>query len=144
MYKRYSAGEKGASHLPIHTFLMMETQHTPSVVSASRPLNYYQWGSNCEAWSFVNNKELDVKLEKMPPATEEVLHYHNTSQQFFYLFHGRAVFEIDDVILLLRAGQGIHIEAGRRHRIMNKEEETVLQFLVCSQPSTEGDRNNIA
>lgn len=121
----------------------METKNTTSVVSASHPLSYYNWGNNCEALSFVDNKDLSVKLERMPPGTEEVLHFHNQSQQFFYILKGRAVFEVDEVILIVHEGEGLHIEAGSKHRIMNKEEETVLEFLVCSQPSAANDRENL-
>ncbi len=116
---------------------------TPSVVSASNPLNHYIWGSNCVAWTFVDSKDLTVKLERMPPGTEEVLHYHNQSQQFFYILKGKAVFEVNDVILIVHAGEGIHIEAGSEHRIMNKEEVQTLEFIVCSQPSTQNDRSNL-
>jgi mannose-6-phosphate isomerase-like protein (cupin superfamily) len=120
----------------------METKRAPSVVSISRSLGYYQWGKSCEAWNFVDNKELSVKLEKMPGGTEEVLHYHNQSQQFFYILEGKAVFEVDEVILIVHKGEGLHIEAGRKHQIMNKEEES-LMFLVCSQPTTSADRHNL-
>lgn len=116
---------------------------SPSVVSTSRPLEYYKWGSNCEAWHFVDNKDLSVKFEKMPAGTEEVLHYHNHSQQFFYILKGRAVFEVDEVILIVHEGEGLHMEAGRQHRIMNKEEEQTLEFLICSQPSTTNDRHSL-
>lgn len=114
----------------------------PLVVSVSRPLDHYKWGNNCEAWKLVDDKGLSVKLEKMPPAAEEILHYHSLSQQFFYILRGRAVFEIDEVILIVHEGEGVSIDAGRRHRIMNKE-DVMLEFLVCSQPSTEGDRQNM-
>ncbi|HSU51642.1 MAG TPA: cupin domain-containing protein [Segetibacter sp.] len=121
----------------------MENPIPPLVVSVSRPLDYYKWGNQCEAWKLADNKDLSIKLEKMPPGTEEVLHYHNFSQQFFYVLKGRAVFEIDGVILIVHEKEGLHIEAGRRHRIMNKEEDTALEFLVCSQPSVGADRQNL-
>ena len=121
----------------------MENPIPPLVVSVSRPLDYYKWGNQCEAWKLADNKDLSIKLEKMPPGTEEVLHYHNFSQQFFYVLKGRAVFEIDGVILIVHEKEGVHIEAGRRHRIMNKEEDTALEFLVCSQPSVGADRQNL-
>lgn len=120
----------------------MQTNNVPSVVSAFRPLSHYEWGNNCEAWNLLDNKELSVKLEKMPGGTEEVLHFHNQSQQFFYILKGKAVFEVDEAILIVHEGEGLHIEAGRKHRIMNKDED-VLEFLVCSQPSTQFDRQNI-
>lgn len=114
----------------------------PLVVSKFHPLQHYNWGNNCEAWNFVDNKDVSIKLERMPPATEEVLHYHNQSQQFFYILKGKAVFEVDDVILIVHEGEGLSIEPRRKHRIMNKEEE-MLEFIVCSQPSTHNDRHNL-
>ena len=114
----------------------------PSVVSKFHPLHEYIWGNNCKAWNLTDNEGLSVKLENMPPQTEEVLHYHNHSQQFFYILKGKAVFEVDDVILFVHEGEGINIEPQQKHRIMNKE-ETMLEFIVCSQPSTQNDRYNI-
>src|SRR3954447_19516543 len=115
----------------------MNTDITPSVVSITRPLGYYTWGKDCEAWNLVSNRDFDVKVERMPAGSEEILHFHSRSQQFFYILKGRAVFEIDEVILLLHPGDGLHIEAGRAHRIMNKENEGILEFLVFSQPPTD-------
>lgn len=115
---------------------------TPLVVSRYYPLKQYKWGNNCEAWNFVDHKDLSVKLESMPPGTEEVLHYHKLSQQFFYITKGKAVFEADEVILIVYEGEGIHIEAGCKHRIMNKEEVT-LEFIVCSRPSAHNDRHDL-
>ncbi len=120
----------------------MSKTSTPSVVSVSMPLQHYKWGNGCEAWNFGDNKDLSVKLEKMPAKTEEVLHYHSQSQQFFYILEGKAVFEVDGVILIVHRGEGLHIEARRRHQIMNKEDHP-LMFLVCSHPSTAGDRHNL-
>ena len=116
--------------------------NAPSVVSKSHPLQQYSWGNNCKAWNLTDSEALSVKLENMPPQTEEVLHYHNHSQQFFYLLKGKAVFEVDDVILIVHEAEGITIEPRRKHRIMNKE-ETILEFIVISQPSTKNDRHNI-
>jgi mannose-6-phosphate isomerase-like protein (cupin superfamily) len=120
----------------------MDSNNTPSVVSSSRSLGHHNWGNHCEAWKLVDNKELSIKLEKMPPATEEELHFHNQSSQFFYILKGKAVFEIDEVVLIVHEGEGLEIVAGRQHRIMNKEEKN-LEFLVCSQPSTQNDRQNL-
>ncbi|MEJ7681232.1 MAG: cupin domain-containing protein [Segetibacter sp.] len=78
------------------------------------PLKQYKWGNNCEAWNFVDNKDLSIKLESMPRGTEEVLHYHKLSQQFFYITKGKAVFEVDEVILIVHEGEGMHIEAGQK------------------------------
>ena len=114
----------------------------PLVVSQFHPLKQYQWGNKCKAWNFVDNKSLSVKYERMPAGTKEDLHYHKVSQQFFYITKGRAVFEVDEVILIVHEGEGLHIEAGRKHIIMNKEEFD-LEFIVCSQPSADSDRYNL-
>lgn len=116
---------------------------TPLVVSKFHPLQQYKWGKNCEVWNFVDNKNLSIKLENMPAGTQEVLHYHKVAQQFFFITKGKAFFEVDEVILIVHEGEGLHIEAGRKHRIMNKEEEGTLEFIVCSQPSAENDGYNL-
>lgn len=114
----------------------------PLVVSKFHPLQQYKWGNNCEAWNFVDNKDISIKLESMPSGAEEILHYHNHAQQFCYIIKGKAVFEVDDVILIVHEGEGLLIEAGKKHRIMNKEHKT-LEFIVFSQPSTKNDRYNL-
>src|SRR5687767_6615647 len=116
----------------------MNNASAHQVFSKDRALHYYKWGNNCEAWSFVDTNQLSVKLENMPTGAEEELHYHREAQQFFQIIKGAAVFEVDDVITIVREGEGIHIQAGQKHRVTNKEEET-LEFLVCSQPSTKSD-----
>ena len=116
--------------------------NTPLVVSKFHPLQSYKWGKDCEAWNFVENKEISIKLEKMPPGAEEVLHYHKQAQQFFYILEGKAVFEVDEVILIVHQGEGLRIEPGQKHRIMNKEEHP-LEFLVHSQPSAKDDRYDL-
>jgi mannose-6-phosphate isomerase-like protein (cupin superfamily) len=115
---------------------------TPSVVSKYHPLQYYKWGNNCEAWNFLEDKEASIKVEKMPPGAEEVLHYHKKVRQFFYILEGQAVFEVDAVILIVRKGDGLCIEENSQHRIMNKEEKP-LEFIIYSQPSTKDDRYDI-
>ena len=78
----------------------------------------------------------------MPMGSEEELHYHKEAQQFFFITKGKAFFEVDDVILIVHEGEGLHVEQGRRHRIMNKGEAD-LEFIVYSQPSTDNDRYNL-
>ena len=121
----------------------MPTTSVPRVVSEKMPIEHYSWGNNCEAWTLVDNEQLSVKKERMPAGTEEVLHYHKQSNQFFYILIGRAVFEVDEVVLIVHAGEGLLIEAGKEHRIMNKEEDEDLEFLVTSQPDTKNDRYNL-
>src|SRR5438309_277658 len=110
----------------------MEPKNIPLVVSGARPLSRYILGNNCAASTLVDEKDLSIKLEKMPGGTEETLHFHHLAQQFFYILQGNAVFEIEEVILIVHAGEGLHIKGGQQHRIMNKEEQ-LLEFLICSQ-----------
>jgi mannose-6-phosphate isomerase-like protein (cupin superfamily) len=110
-------------------------------VSKYHPLKHYKWGSNCDGWNLVDNDALSVKQELMPAGTEEVKHYHQTAQQFFYVLKGTAIFEIENSIIGVKEGEGLHVEAGKKHRISNKGSED-LEFLLCSQPSTRNDRIN--
>ena len=115
---------------------------SPLVTSKTRSIHHKEWVSGCDAWTLLNTEGLTIKQETMPAGTEEQLHYHQNAQQFFYILKGEAVFEVDDVIIMVHEGEGIHIEAGKHHRIMNKD-SVDLEFLVCSQPSAENDRFNL-
>lgn len=100
---------------------------------------HYQWGANCDGWRLVNRPELSVIQEQMPPGTSEVRHYHEHARQFFYVLSGSAVMELDGVRERVGAGQGIEIPPGQPHQIFN-ESNSVVEFLVISQPTTAGDR----
>ena len=99
----------------------------------------YIWGETCSGWHFVKNNELSVIRESMPPRTKEKIHLHKYAQQFFYILNGTATFEIEGEVVSIRQGQGIHINKGKRHRILNKGHDS-LKFLVISQPKSHGDR----
>lgn len=115
---------------------------SPAVVSKSHPLKHAKWGSNCDAWSLLSSIGLSIKHERMPEGAEEVLHYHELAQQFFFILKGKAIFEVDQVLLIVHEGEGLQIEAGKKHRIMNRD-KGFLEFLVCSQPSTQNDRYDL-
>jgi mannose-6-phosphate isomerase-like protein (cupin superfamily) len=109
------------------------------VVSALQPLKHYVWGEGCDGWNLVDTPELSVKQERMPPHTAEAGHYHRVARQFFFILEGTAVFETAGGRVEAAAREGLEIEPGLRHRILN-ESETDLVFVLCSQPSTAGDR----
>lgn len=77
----------------------------------------------------------------MPPHEEEIRHYHNESQQFFYVLSGIAQVEISGAVFEVSAGSGIHVSAKEPHQVMNKGKLNV-RFLVVSQPESHGDRVN--
>jgi mannose-6-phosphate isomerase-like protein (cupin superfamily) len=110
-------------------------------VSKYRPLKHYQWGDHCQGWNLVDNEQLCIKQELMPPGTSEARHYHQRAQQFFYILKGEASFEVQGSELKIKAGEGLHIEAGIPHRILNTTGED-LEFLLCSHPTTNNDRFN--
>ena len=75
----------------------------------------------------------------MPSKTQEKKHYHNFSQQFFKILNGKATFEIEDEVIEVEKGNGIHIPPKTKHRIRNDQSED-LEFIVISEPTTRGDR----
>jgi mannose-6-phosphate isomerase-like protein (cupin superfamily) len=121
------------------------------VVSRENPLAHYVWGDNCDGWNLVDKAELSVKMERMPPHTAEQEHFHRRARQFFFILKGSATFVVVEskgsvegvqTRIEVKAQQGLEIPAGLRHRILNESEED-LEFILCSQPSTAGDRINI-
>jgi mannose-6-phosphate isomerase-like protein (cupin superfamily) len=110
-------------------------------VSKYQPLKHYKWGNDCDGWNLVDKDSLSVKQELMPAFTKEVKHYHQKTQQFFYILKGKATFEIEDSKVEINEGEGLHIEAGKKHRILNERNDD-LEFILCSEPSTKNDRIN--
>lgn len=100
---------------------------------------HYNWGENCSGWHLVKTESLSVIEELMPPKTKEKKHHHKVSQQFFRILKGKATFEIENEIITVEEGKGIHILPNVKHQIRN-EESVNLEFLVISQPTTRGDR----
>src|SRR5262249_13265616 len=110
---------------------------------AERKGFHYAWGEGCDGWNFVDTPELSVKMERMPPHTAEQEHFHERARQFFFILKGTAVFDTPEGPVEVSEQQGLEIPPGLRHRIRN--EGTVdLEFILCSQPSTKGDRQNLA
>jgi mannose-6-phosphate isomerase-like protein (cupin superfamily) len=102
---------------------------------------HYNWGNNCSGWHLVKSESLSVIEELMPPKTQEKKHYHNNSQQFFRILNGKATFEIDNEIIEVESGNGIHIPPKVKHQIRN-DQSVNLEFIVISEPTTRGDRFN--
>lgn len=100
---------------------------------------HYYWGENCQGWRLVDEDELSVIEEEMPPNTSEKLHFHKNAKQLFYINKGTADFEVTNQKYTVAAGQSFYIKPNLEHRILNHSNE-VLKFIVISQPSTKNDR----
>ncbi len=99
----------------------------------------YNWGNNCDGWYLVNKNDLSIIHERMPPNTYEVRHYHNHSQQFFFVLSGTATLEVDGTIIELNSQEGFEVSPLVPHQMFNKTNQN-LEFIVTSQPNSKGDR----
>ena len=103
---------------------------------------HYLWGNNCDSWVLSDTEGLSVKQESMPAGTREKLHFHKNAQQFFFILQGTAAFYVDNEKHIVSEQKGLRIEAAIKHYIANESEER-LEFLMISQPTTDGDRINV-
>ena len=111
---------------------------TPRAVSRENA-DHYRWGKDCDAWYLVNDAQLSVIEEFMPPGAAEIRHHHQKAQQFFYILSGEVLMEVEGETTLLRAGSGIRILPGKHHQIRNPSSGAV-RFLVISHPRSHDDR----
>lgn len=103
---------------------------------------HYKWGNDCDGWHLVKTDRLSVILERIPPQAYEILHFHNNTQQFFYILEGTAIFEIEGEKYEVNKKNGFHIKPKLNHRILNNTDRD-LHFIVISEPKSHGDRVNI-
>jgi mannose-6-phosphate isomerase-like protein (cupin superfamily) len=108
-------------------------------VVSSANAEHYIWGEKCDGWHLTKTSNLSVIQEKVPYGCSEIRHYHEYSEQFFYVLSGVATIEVAGEIYNLSAGSGIHVEAGAPHQLSNEQEQD-LTFLVISTPPSHGDR----
>ena len=102
---------------------------------------HYKWGKDSDGWHLLKSENLSIIEENVPPNEKEERHYHNESQQFFYILSGVAHLEISGKVFEIHAGSGIHVPAKEPHQLLNNGEAN-LRFLVISQPKSHGDRVN--
>ncbi|MBV8328162.1 cupin domain-containing protein [Chryseobacterium sp.] len=103
---------------------------------------HYTWGNFCDSWILKDSRGLSVKQEKMPAGSSEKAHFHQVSEQFFYVLKGEAVLYIDEEKFVMQQGESISVRSGAKHFISN-ESENEVEFLVISSPSTYNDRIEI-
>ena len=100
---------------------------------------HYVWGDACDGWHLVQQPDMSVIAERVPPGAKEVRHFHSTARQFFFILSGSACIEFEGERVVLGEGQGIEVAPNIPHQFMNESPEDV-HFLVISHPSTKGDR----
>lgn len=100
---------------------------------------HYLWGDGCDGWHLLKDAKLSVIRERVPAGKGEVMHSHAVAQQFFFILSGQDGMEIDDGVVHLGPGEGLHVAAGAKHRFFNAGDEEV-EFLTNSSPTTRGDR----
>jgi len=100
---------------------------------------HYIWGGNCDGWHLLKSDNLSVIQESVPPGSSEIMHFHNASEQFFYVLSGTATLEIDSEVYILKNKEGCHVPAKTPHQLRNESGE-VLNFLVVSTPPSHGDK----
>lgn len=100
---------------------------------------HYSWKEVCDGWHFIKTDELSVIAEKMPPHTEEDMHFHYKSKQFFYILSGEAEMRLRDKSVPLKAASGIEDAPMEAHQMRNIS-DTEVEFLVVSMPKSHGDR----
>jgi len=103
---------------------------------------HYVWGEVCDGWQLIKRDDMSLIQERVPAGGAEVMHYHNSARQFFYILEGEGMMIFEDHEVILRKGQGIEISPQAKHQFKN-ESNVAVQFLVISVPSTKGDRINV-
>ncbi|MGF9857635.1 cupin domain-containing protein [Priestia endophytica] len=103
---------------------------------------HYIWGDQCDGWHLVNQQDLSIIHERMPPNTSEVRHYHTKSRQFFFVLTGTATLEINGVLENITPLEGVEVPSHVAYQMMNRSDEDV-EFLVISQPTSKEDRVQI-
>lgn len=126
-------GSAKANHVP-------SGSATPGVVNRDNA-EHYRWGDDCDAWYLVNDEQLSVIEEFMPPGAAEIRHHHQKADQFFYILTGEVMMEVEGETTLLAAGSGLRVPPGKHHQVRNPSSVPV-RFLVVSHPRSHGDRVN--
>ncbi|MHB1021278.1 MAG: cupin domain-containing protein [Acidobacteriaceae bacterium] len=117
---------------------------SPANIIDTGNAEHYTWGENdkgekCDGWHLVKTPELSIILERMPPGTSEVRHFHHTARQFFFVLEGEFLLEVDHEEFVLQPEHGMEVRPGQVHQAMNRSGADV-RILVTSQPPSHGDR----
>ncbi len=102
----------------------------------------FTWREVCLGWAFVDQPNLSVIQEWMPPGTFELRHIHESTHQFYFVLQGQATVETDAGRFEVAAMQGIDIPPRLEHQMRN-ESDADLEFLVISTQRPSKDRQDV-
>ena len=102
----------------------------------------YTWGQVCEGWRLLDEPDLSVIEERIPPGAGEIRHLHHLARQLFYVLEGRLTIERDGERFELSKGDALEVPPARPHSVRNEADIDAF-FLVVSAPTTRGDRINL-
>lgn len=111
------------------------------MIVSKQNAEHYKWGNECDGWHLLKTDSLSVIEECMPPDTKEQMHYHEKSQQVFYVLSGKATMIVEGEEKIIHACESIYIKPGMKHQMCNKS-NSELRFIVISEPRSHGDRIN--
>ena len=91
---------------------------------------HYIWGEVCDGWDLLKRDDMSVIRERVPSGGEEVMHYHNTARQFFYILEGKGRMSLEDRDVILRKRDGIEIAPRVKHQFKNQSDVEALMTPV--------------
>ena len=67
---------------------------------------HYIWGGICDGWHLLKRDDMNIIQERVPAGGAEVMHYHQTARQFFYILDGEGEIIIEDQTIVLKKDRG--------------------------------------
>ena len=67
---------------------------------------HYVWGEICDGWHLLKRDDMSIIQERVPAGGAEVMHYHQTARQFFYILDGEGEIIIEDQTIVLKKDRG--------------------------------------
>ncbi len=67
----------------------------------------------------------------LPPGKSSSTHYHQVSEETYYILQGEGQLQINELKLTLISGQACLIQPGEIHRIVNQGELDLVFLAIC-------------
>ncbi|UCH34949.1 MAG: cupin domain-containing protein [Armatimonadota bacterium] len=79
-------------------------------------------------------RNLSLAEAALEPSASTALHYHEVSEEVYYVTAGRGLLSVADEETEIRAGQAVLIPRRARHRVVNIGDEELVFLCVSSPP----------